>query len=123
MVKDRRFESRWSMNIGAVLYLDIAGVNDISSKVKNISENGICFEIEDKDIEYFHIDDHFQFCIFDTTMKKLGIENELITGKAIIRYMNKIDENHIDLGCVAQSTDLNNYIRHKIVCYTIEAHG
>ncbi len=123
MVGDRRFSSRYTINMGAILYLKDKKVDEVDCVVKNISETGICFEIDDNYLSLFQVGSSFTFYIYDTTMKRIGISNELISGVATIRYINKGDNKKSYLGCFAKSEDMDTYIRHKIVCYTIEARG
>lgn len=119
---DRRFESRLFINMGAILYLENGCADDISCIVLNVSENGACFEVKSEYDKYFNVGDEFNFCIYDNSMKKIGITNEIINGHAFIRYIKKGKRNNvINVGCYAQSDDLNKYIQHKIVCYIIES--
>ena len=120
MINDRRYSSRLIINMGAVLYFDAPYVNDISCNVKDISEEGICFELKPRYEKQFNIGDSFKFCIFDTTMKKIGIDNELIVGTATIKYINPMDKK-IVVGCRAQSKGLEDYIKHKTIFYTIKS--
>ena len=123
MVGDRRFASRYKINMDAILYMKQNEVDEIDCIVKNISEHGVCFEIDNKYLSLFQVSDVFKFCIYDSSMRRIGIANELISGKAIVKYINQGKNNKFYLGCLANSEDMETYIRHKIVCYTIEARG
>ena len=119
MSKDRRYYTRFVINLNSIIYLGNAEIDEIECMVINISEAGACFELDSQYKEIFQVGQLFKFSLYDNSMKQVGLDTELIIGQAIIRRIEDKDTT-IQLGCVVHSKELVDYIRHKIVFYNLK---
>ena len=115
---DRRFYQRIKINRECVLIYRDYNKNisfEINAIVKDICEEGIGFQIIDKDdkIKFININDEIHFSFIDTyNYYNTTEKNEIVTGKAkIVRIENNPD---MIFGCVLIPNDnLNNYIKER----------
>ncbi len=111
MSRDRRCYGRFYVNIGAVLF-GIQDIAEIRCKIKNISEQGIGFEVPASYEEFLSVGDDITFQFYDAFMYGNEEESAVICEKGRVKHIDR-SGNSLFIGCYLNSEDYRRYVLHK----------
>ncbi len=117
---DKRAYPRIDLSVPAILH-DSRQNREISCKVKNISETGVCFEIplEEKYIENVKNNEYIHFQFIDTYMYGKIEETNILSSDCLIRYV-KVEDNCMTIGGYVTGKDFQEYASKKEILYCID---
>ena len=116
MLKDNRYYQRTLVSVPAILH-EKASNREISCMVRDISENGICFEVPVRERNVDSLSEggslHFQF--IDTYQYGKEVETDVLSNDGRIRYMRLYDD-VLRVGCYVTGDDFKKYaVRREVV--------
>ena len=114
MSRDRRYYTRYDVDANAMVYFD--NFDELSCRVKDACEQGVCLEIPDSFEERLRVEKPFQFFIYDNRFAPIGYSNELVKGTGFIKHIRPVGGTGIlDVGCLVSADKMEEYLRHFVV--------
>ena len=108
---DRRFYGRFKTGIRALMYYGELH-REKNCEVANISENGICFEVFDKDLitETIRTGDKIDFQFVDDYVFFSLIKSVVVSGNCIVKHVD-VRRDKIVIGCFLKSGEFEKYVQ------------